>query len=95
MVVDFSRDNLSPCHVCINRTDVEIDQTFKYLGVHLDNKLEWSTNTHVVYKKGLSWLDLLRRLKSFNVSTQMPLMVYQSVLVSAIFSAVVCWVTGI
>ena len=93
--MDFKRNKPPPSLVCINGTEVAMVQSYRYLGVHLDNKLEWSTNTQVVYKKGLSWLDLLRRLKSFNVSTQMPLMVYQSGLVSAIFSAVVCWVTGI
>ena len=33
----------------------------------LDNKLEWSTNTEAVYKKGLRRLYFLSRLRPFNV----------------------------
>ncbi|XP_035534965.1 complement C3-like [Morone saxatilis] len=35
---------------------------YKYLGVTLDNKLDWSTNSEAIYKKGLSRLYFLRRL---------------------------------
>ena len=47
--------------------NVEVVSTYKYLGVHLDNKLDWSANTDAVYKKGQSRLYFLRRLRSFNV----------------------------
>lgn len=57
----------------------------------LDNKLEWSTNTKAVYKKGLCWLYFLRRLSSFKVCNMMFHTFFQSVVVSTVFSAVVCW----
>ena len=57
--------------VCIGGTDFDIVDSYKYLGVVLDNKLEWTTNTETVYKKGLSRLYFLRRLRSFNVCNQM------------------------
>ena len=65
---------------------------YKYLGVTLDNKLDWSTNTEAIYKKGLSQLYFLRRLRSFNVCKQM---FYQSVVASTIFFAAVSWGAGI
>lgn len=34
-----------PDPVCIGGTDVEIVTSYKYLGVQLDHKLEWSANT--------------------------------------------------
>ena len=65
---------------------------YKYLGVTLDNKLDWSTNTEAIYKKGLSQLYFLRRLRSFNVCKQM---FYQSIVASTIFFAAVSWGAGI
>jgi len=64
---------------------VEVVQDYKYLGVHLDNKLNWATNTEAVYKKGQSRLYFLRRLRSFDVCNILLRMVYQSVVANAIF----------
>ena len=43
---------------------IEIVRSYKYLGVHLNNKLD---HIHAVYKKGRSRLHLLGRLWSFGV----------------------------
>ncbi|TWW79253.1 hypothetical protein D4764_10G0002830 [Takifugu flavidus] len=58
------------------------------------NKLEWSTNTDAVYKKAMSRLYFLRRLRSFSVCSRMLHMFYQSVMASTISFAVVCWGAG-
>ena len=39
----------------------------KWLGVPLNNKLDWTDNTTALYKKGQSRLYLLRKLRSFGV----------------------------
>lgn len=42
---------------------MEVVRTYKYVGLHLDNKLDWSENTDALYRKGwsqlyfLSWLE--------------------------------------
>ncbi len=36
--------------------------TYKYLTVHLNNKLDWSNNTEALYRKGQTRLHLLQRL---------------------------------
>ena len=69
--------------------------SYKYLGVVLDNKLEWTTNMGAVYKKGLSRLYFLRRLRSYNVCNRMLQMFYESVVASTVFFAVVSWGAGI
>ncbi|TWW67116.1 hypothetical protein D4764_02G0001570 [Takifugu flavidus] len=81
--------------VCISGKDVEIVPSYRFLGVQLDNKLEWSTNTDAVYKKAMSRLYFLRRLRSFSVCSRMLHMFYQSVMASTIFFAAVCWGAGI
>ncbi|KAI3376646.1 hypothetical protein L3Q82_017079 [Scortum barcoo] len=66
LVVDFRRRRLSACtgehpgnghRHCV--------KSYKYLGVHLNDSLDWSDNTNALVKKGNSRLFLLRRLKVF------------------------------
>lgn len=44
---------------------------YKYLGFHLNNRLVWRTNSEVVYKKGMSIRYFQRKLRSFNVCTNL------------------------
>ncbi|KAK3515147.1 hypothetical protein QTP70_007465 [Hemibagrus guttatus] len=48
LVVDFQNPSL--CE------KVEIVEDYKYLGVHIDNKLDWTLNSTALYKKGQSRL---------------------------------------
>ena len=91
MVIDFrlSRQPLQPINIRGN--NIEVVSTYKYLGVHLDDKLDWSANTDALYKKGQSRLFFLRRLRSFDVCGEMLVMFYQSVMASILFYAAVCW----
>ena len=66
-------------------------QSYKYLGVQLDNKLDGTGNIDVLYKKGQSRLYFLRRLSSFGVCRTLLNRFYQSVVASTILYAVVCW----
>ncbi|TWW59860.1 hypothetical protein D4764_06G0013900, partial [Takifugu flavidus] len=76
--------------VNIQGSDIEIVEEYKYLGVHLNNKLDWTHNTDALYKKGQSRLHLLRRLRSFGVCRSL----LRTVVASVIFYAVVCWSCG-
>ncbi|KAG5279118.1 hypothetical protein AALO_G00106300 [Alosa alosa] len=91
MVVDFRRSKPTLLPVHIDGVNVEVVSTYKYLGLHLDNKLDWSANTDALYKKEQSRLYFLRRLRSFNVCSKLLRMFYQSVVASVLFYAVVCW----
>lgn len=51
--MDFRRNRSRPPSVCIGGTDVEIVTSYKYLGVQLNRKLEWSANTDNAYKKAM------------------------------------------
>ncbi|TWW76503.1 hypothetical protein D4764_13G0011650 [Takifugu flavidus] len=96
LVVDFCRlNNPPPAPVNILGTDVEFVKTYKYLGVHLNNNLDWTHNTDTFDKKGNSRLFLLRRLRSFGVQGQLLRTFYDSVVGSAIFYGIVCWSSSI
>uniref|UniRef100_A0A8C4SNG4 Reverse transcriptase domain-containing protein n=1 Tax=Erpetoichthys calabaricus TaxID=27687 RepID=A0A8C4SNG4_ERPCA len=91
LVVDFRRPRPLMDPVIIRGDCVQMVQTYKYLGVQLDDKLDWTANTDALCKKGQSRLYFLRRLASFNICNKMLQMFYQTVVASALFYAVVCW----
>ena len=96
LVVDFRRSKHSPpTPVNIQGTDIDIVRSYKYLGLHLNNKLDWTDHTQAIYKKGQSRLYLLRSLRSFGVQGALLKTFFDSVVASAIFFGVVCWGSSI
>ncbi|TWW54295.1 hypothetical protein D4764_0109520 [Takifugu flavidus] len=91
LVIDFGRDRPRPRPVQIGTEEV---QTYKYLGLWLDNRLDWTSNTRQLYKKTQSRMYFLRRLRSFNICRKLLWMFYQSVVASILSYAVVCWGGG-
>ncbi|KAI4874405.1 hypothetical protein NFI96_007552 [Prochilodus magdalenae] len=75
----------------IEGVEVDMVKTYRYLGLHLDERLDWSANTDILYRKGQSRLYFLRRLGSFNICGKLRQMFYQTVVASCLFYAVVCW----
>ena len=66
--------------VIINNTNVERVDCFKYLGTHIDNKLNFDTHVNSVIKKCKQRMYLLRKLKSFDVSQKMLSLIYKSLI---------------
>nr|XP_054594642.1 RNA-directed DNA polymerase from mobile element jockey isoform X1 [Nothobranchius furzeri] len=96
LVVDFRRHKHSSLQpLSIQGMDIEIVDSYMYLGVHLNNKLDWNHNSDALYRKGQSRLYLLRRLRSFGVVGPLLKTFYDSVVASAIFYGVVCWGSSI
>jgi hypothetical protein len=61
----YNKDIVHP--IVIKGEEIEIVTEYKYLGVVLDNKLTSSNHVDAVFKKTLSRLFFLRKLRSFNV----------------------------
>ncbi|TWW81840.1 hypothetical protein D4764_01G0016550 [Takifugu flavidus] len=95
LVIDFGRDRPRPRPVQIGTEEVEGVQVYKYLGLWLDNRLDWTSNTRQLYKKTQSRMYFLRRVRSFNISRKLLWMFYQSVVASILSYAVVCWGGGV
>ncbi len=72
-----------------NQLLLNVDKT-KYLGVTIDNQLNWRANSTAVYKKGCSRLHFLRKLRSFSVCSKMLEIIHQSVIASTLCSSMVC-----
>ncbi|KAI3366056.1 hypothetical protein L3Q82_009711 [Scortum barcoo] len=54
MVIDFRRKKMPSQPLRIRGEVVEEVEDYKYLGVVIDNRLDWKSNTESVYKKGMS-----------------------------------------
>ncbi len=91
LVIDFGKSRPRPQPVQIEGVEVEAVDSYKYLRLWLDNKLDWTSNTNHLYSKGQSRLYFLRRLRSFNICRKLLWMFYQSVVASILFYTVVCW----
>src|SRR4029434_2011908 len=84
LVIDYRRSKPHLQPINIRGKDITVVQTYKFLGVHLDDKLNWSANAGALYKKGQSRLFFLRKLRSFDVCKEMLLMFHQSVMASVL-----------
>lgn len=91
LIIDFRKKKEEVCPVTINGEQIEIVQTYKYLGVHIDHKLDWKKNTEAVFKKAQSRLFFLKKLRSFDISRRLLNVFYQGILASVLFYAVLCW----
>lgn len=67
LVIDFRKSSPQPRPVTIRDNEVEIVANYKYLGLWLDSKLDWTCCIDHLYSKGQSRLYFLRRLGSCNI----------------------------
>ena len=70
MIVDFRKQQREHPPIHIEGTAVEKVESFKFLGLHITDKLKWSTHADSVVKKMQQRLFNLRRLKEFGQSTK-------------------------
>merc|ERR1711895_312881 len=78
LIIDFRRKNKTDMQpLVINGEEVEIASNFRFLGVHLDDDLSWSTNTAAIIKKAHQRLYFLRVLRKNNLSRELMLSFYR------------------
>ncbi len=85
LIVDFRRNK----EVTIKGQQVEIVQSYKYLGAHLDSKLNRKRNSDAVFKKTQSRLFFLTKHQ------KLLYVFYQEIIASVLFYAVLFWGSSI
>lgn len=70
----------------IQGMDIERVSTYKYMDVHLNNKLDWSHHTNTLYRKAQNRLFRMRRLRSFGEQGKLFRTFFVCVVPSAIFN---------
>lgn len=91
LIIDFRKKKQTVVPVFIKGKPIETVDTYKYLGVHLDNKLNWKRNSDAVVKKTQSRMFFLRKLQSFEVNRRLMNVFYQGAVASVLFYAVLSW----
>ena len=71
--------------------DVAVVDSYKYLGVHIDNQLNFSGNVHHVYKKAVQRLHFLRVLSNVGVDQHILTLFYRSVIESILMFGMTAW----
>jgi hypothetical protein len=64
MIVDYRKRRTEHVPILIDGAVVEQVESFKFLGVHITNKITWSKHTRTVVKRARQSLFPLRKLKS-------------------------------
>jgi hypothetical protein len=70
MIMDYRKRSTEHAPILIDGAVVEQVESFKFLGVHITNKLEWSKHTKTVVKRAQQSLFPLWKLKRFGLGPQ-------------------------
>ena len=95
MVFDFRRSGVPPRPLVIDGQEVCRVNTYKYLGTIIDSKLTFNENTDNIFRKAQSRLYMLRKLRSFGVSTKTLKIFYFCFIESLVTFSFLSWFGGL
>ena len=91
LIIDF-RKKKDPIHpVIIDNKQIEQVVSYKYLGITIDDKLNWDLQATDVFKKFNKRMFFLRKLASFKVDSKLLSLFYNSVIQSIIAFCIIGW----
>ena len=91
MIVDYRKKRTKHATNLIDRAAVEQVDSFKFLGVHITNKLSWSKHTKTVWKKARQRLFPLRRRKRLVMGPQILKKFYSCTIKSILTGCITAW----
>uniref|UniRef100_A0A673Y8U9 Reverse transcriptase domain-containing protein n=1 Tax=Salmo trutta TaxID=8032 RepID=A0A673Y8U9_SALTR len=91
MIVDYRKRRTKHASILIDGAVVEKVESFKFLGVHITNKLSWSKHTKRVVKRAQHSLFSLRRLKRFGMGPQILKKFYSCTIGSILTGCITAW----
>ena len=91
MIVDYRKRRTEHAPILIDGAVVEQVESFKFLGIHITNKLTWSKHTKTVVKRGRPNLFPLRRLKRFGMGPQILKIFYSCTIESILTGCITTW----
>lgn len=95
LIIDFRKNQSTPEASIIHGENVEIVETYKYLGTMFDSNLRFDKNTESIIKRGQQRIHLMRKLNSFNVSQRILCYFYHSFIESLLTFSFTCWFYGL
>ena len=91
LIVDYRKRRAEQDPININGAVVERVESFKFLGVHITNKLSWSKHTKTVVKRARQNLFPLRRLIRFSMGPQILKRFYSCPIESILTGCITAW----
>jgi hypothetical protein len=91
MIVDDRKRRAKHTPIHIDGAVVERVESFKFLGVHITNKLSWSKHTKKVMKRARQHLFPFRRLKRFAMDPQILRKFYNCTIESILTGCITAW----
>ena len=97
MIIDFRNSKLVDprnCPMKIDDKNIEIVETYKYLGTTINDCLKWDVHCKDLYKKGQQRLFFLRKLRTFHVDKSIMHLFYKAIIESVLIHDCVVWLTS-
>ena len=91
MIIDFRRNNKDQKPIIITNETVEQVQTYKYLGVTVDNKFSWEIHTKNTVSKMNKRMYFLRKLSQFQVNLKLKTMFFKATIESLVSFCITVW----
>jgi hypothetical protein len=91
MIIDFRRNIIEYSPLEIENEPVQLVHNYKYLGVVIDDRLNFSENVHHVYVKCIKRLHHLRILNNIKVDKTLLSLFYKSIVESVMVFAIATW----
>ena len=91
IIVDYRKRSTEYVPILIDRAVVEQVESFKFLGVHINNKLDWSKHTKTVVKRARQSLFPLRNIKRFGMGPEILKRFYSCNIESILTGCITAW----
>ena len=95
MIISFLRNEIAIPRLRIDELTLELVDSFKALGLTINNKLKWQNNTEAIVKKASKRLYVIRVLRRCGLSPSDLLLVYLSLVRSILEYACPVWHTAL
>ena len=84
MIIDFRKEKSPVVPLLIDRSPIEIVDSFKFLGTIISSGLDWEANIDSTLKKTQQRLHFLRQLKKFGLWREILVQFYRAVVESVL-----------
>lgn len=91
MIFDFRKNQNVKQPVVIKESNVEVTDSYKYLGVTIQDNLKWDIHVNNQIKKSNKRMYYVYCLKNIHIDNTILCMFYNSVIMSILSYAISCW----
>eukprot|EP00061_Rhincodon_typus_P012800 g38757.t1 len=91
LIIDFRKQGAGHAPIYINRAEVKMVESIKFLGVTITKNLTWTNHVDVMIKKAQQCLFFLRRLRKFGICIRTLTNFYRCTIESILSEFIMAW----